>query len=80
MFSDCVSLTSIDVSSFDTSKVTDIGSLFSNCESIISLDIKNFDTSSVIYFNSIFQGCFSLESIIYHTSRTITGSWAFKLS
>ena len=45
MFNGCSRLTSLDVSKFDTSKVTDMGSMFSECSSLTSLDLSNFDTS-----------------------------------
>ena len=42
MFSDCSSLTSLDLSGFDTSKVTDMNHMFTNCFKLTSLDVSNF--------------------------------------
>ena len=63
MFYDCSSLTSLDVSSFDTSRVTDMGSMFNACSSLTSLDLSNFDTSLITSMNAMFQGCSGLTSL-----------------
>jgi surface protein len=47
MFYDCNKLTSIDLSSFDTSKVTNMSYMFDSCSSLTTLDLSNFDTSNV---------------------------------
>ena len=47
MFKGCSSLTSVDVSGFDTSNVTSLESMFSGCSSLTSLDVSGFDTSKV---------------------------------
>lgn len=62
-FSNCVSLTSLDVSNFDTSAVTDMGSMFSGCRGLTSLDLGNFNTSAVTSMNSMFSYCDSLTSL-----------------
>ena len=45
--------TSIDLSSFDTSKVTDMNYMFSNSKAT-TLDVSNFDTSNVTDMNYMF--------------------------
>ena len=47
MFSLCNRLTSLDVSKFDTSNVTDMNFMFFCCSSLTSLDVSKFDTSKV---------------------------------
>jgi surface protein len=47
MFENCSSLTSIDLSGFDTSSATEIRYMFENCSSLTSLDLSSFDTRSV---------------------------------
>ena len=47
MFTACSRLTSLDVSNFDTSKVTNMSRMFANCSSLTSLDVSSFDTSQV---------------------------------
>lgn len=63
MFRDCRSLTSLDLSSFDTSHVTNMNSMFYSCRSLTSLDLSNFDTSQVTYMDSMFNGCRKLTSL-----------------
>jgi surface protein len=63
MFNNCSSLTSLDLSKFDTSKVTDMNSMFYGCSSLTSLDLSKFDTNNVTYMSSMFYGCSSLTSL-----------------
>ena len=69
MFYKCSSLISLDLSSFNTSKVTlfadggSNGGMFSNCSSLTSLDLSSFNTSSVTYMCYMFCKCSSLTSL-----------------
>ena len=63
MFQSCNSLTSLDVSSFDTAKVTNMGYMFNNCTSLVSLDLSSFDTANVTDMSNMFSGCESLTSL-----------------
>ena len=56
MFSYCTSLTSLDLSNFNTSNVTDMSYMFSGCSSLTSLDTSNFDTSNVTNMSYMFAG------------------------
>ena len=47
MFYYCRELTSLDLSNFNTSKVTDMRSMFSICGGLTSLDVSSFNTSKV---------------------------------
>ena len=47
MFSGCSSLTNLDLSNFNISKVTRITSMFNGCISLEELNLKNFDTRKV---------------------------------
>ena len=47
MFMECSNLTSLDVSSFNTSKVINMEYMFGGCTKLTNLDISNFDTSNV---------------------------------
>ena len=47
--------TTLDVSNFDTSKVTNMGSMFSNSQAT-TLDVSNFDTSNVTNMYGMFFG------------------------
>ena len=63
MFSDCSSLTSLDVSHLDTSVVTDMSAMFQSCSSLTSLDVSNFNTINVKNMGSMFSFCSSLTSL-----------------
>lgn len=55
MFFNCSGLTSLDLSNFDTSNVTNMGSMFGGCKSLTSLDLSSFDTSNVTNMNCMFS-------------------------
>ena len=80
MFSYCRSLSSLDLSGFDTSSVTTMSFMFSGCSSLVSLDLSGFDTSSVTTMSSMFEGCSSLVSLDlsgFDTSSVTTMSGMF---
>ena len=54
---------SFDLSSFDTSKVTEMDNMFSGCRSLETLDLSGFDTSSVAFMGGMFNKCSSLQSL-----------------
>lgn len=53
----------IKFNGFDTSKVTDMGSMFSRCRNITSLDLSGWDVSNVTNMFDMFSGCISLTSL-----------------
>ena len=80
MFNNCSSLTSLDLSNFDTSNVTDMDSMFYGCSSLISLDVSNFNTSNVDYMCHMFYGCSKLTSLDlsnFDTSKVNDMDWMF---
>ena len=54
LFSGLCSLTYIDSSRFDTSRVTGMNSMFADCCSLESLDLSGFDTRNVSVFREMF--------------------------
>ena len=59
-----MSITSIgDVSNWDTSNVTDMGSAFAYCSSLRTVNVTNWDTSKVTTFNNMFYKCSSLTEL-----------------
>ena len=81
MFYNCNSLTSLDVSNWDTSNVTDMSSMFFHCSDLISLDVTNFDTSNVTDMSSMFSYCNSLTSLDlsnWDTSNVTDMSYMFR--
>ena len=80
MFDYCNSLTSLDLSNFDTSNVTDMHNMFYYCYNLTSLDLSNFDTSKVTSMNNMFQNCRSLTSLnvsSFDTSNVTDMSYMF---
>ena len=56
-------ITTLDLSNFNTSKVTDMYSMFYNCSSLTSLDVSHFDTSKVTNMGNMFSDCENLTSL-----------------
>ena len=54
MFYSCQSLTTLDVSNWNTSKVTDMSYMFYSCFSLTALDVSNWDTGNVTNMGSMF--------------------------
>ena len=63
MFEKCSPVKTLDLSKFDTSNVTSMGSMFGSCSSLTSLDLSNFNTSNVTNMSGMFNGCSSLTSL-----------------
>ena len=63
MFYGCSSLSSLDLSNFDTSNVIYMKDMFYGCSSLSSLDLSSFDTSNVTFMTSMFSDCSSLSSL-----------------
>ena len=58
MFWKCSSLTSIDLSSFNTSNVNNMQYMFYKCSSLTSINLSSFNTSNVNDMSLMFMGCF----------------------
>ena len=56
MFYNCKSLTSIDLSNFDTSSTTDMNNLFYNCYNLEYINLKNFTDKKSPYITNMFTG------------------------
>ena len=61
MFHECSSLTSIDLSNFNTDNVTDMGGMFYGCSSLTNINLSNFNTNNVTFKLGMFGGCKSLN-------------------
>ena len=67
-------ITKIDLSKFDSSKVTDMRCMFDGLISLKSIDFKNFNTSLVTNMGLMFKNCISLEILdlkCFDTSNVI---------
>lgn len=63
MFYSWESMTSVVLSNFDTSEVTDMSFMFSWCESLKTVDVSHFNTSKVTTLWCMFSSCDLLESV-----------------
>ena len=70
LFKNCFSLTSLDLSNFDTTKVTDMNKMFYGCNLLTSLDLSNFNTKDVTDMSYMFWGCNSLTSLDLSNFKT----------
>ena len=70
MFSYCESLTSLDMSNFDTGNVTNMEGMFYECSSLTSLDLSGFNTENVKSFKEMFFDCVGLTSMDLHNFDT----------
>ena len=80
MFDGCYSLISIDLSSFNTTNITNMRSMFKRCSSLISLDLSSFNTTNVNDIAGMFYNCESLVSIdlsSFKTTNINDMSWMF---
>ena len=80
VFSNCRSLTSLDVSGFNTSNVTNMNSMFIFCSSLTSLDVSHFNTSNVTDMYQLFSNCHSLKTLDlsgFNTSKVIRMDYMF---
>ena len=60
MFAYCVNLVSINLSNFDTSKVSNMQGAFSTCQKIKYINFQYFNDTSLSNNNLLFSGCSNL--------------------
>jgi len=80
LFCNCPTLSSLDISNFDTSQVTDMSLMFKGCP-LTSLDLNHFGTSQVKDMHWMFCDCSSLSSLKisnFNTSQVKDMSIMFK--
>ncbi len=63
MFYDCSSLTSLNLSNFNTNNVKAMNGMFYKCSSLTSLNLSNFNTKKVTEMEDMFENCSSLTSL-----------------
>ena len=70
----------LDLSSFDTSKVTDMGGMFADMRNLTTLDLSNFNTSKVTSMNAMFHNMSNLTALDlsnFNTSKVTDMSYMF---
>ena len=70
MFYRCSSLTSLNLSNFNTEEVTNMSWMFGGCNSLTSLDLSNFKTTNVTNMSYMFYNCSSLIELNLSRFRT----------
>ena len=63
MFRGMSNPTSLDLSNFDTSKVTNMSQMFSDMSNLTTLNLSNFDTSNVTNMESMFRDMSKLTTL-----------------
>ena len=63
MFRDCRSLTSLDLSHFDTKNIEGMYYMFAGCENLTHLDLRSFNTKKVKNMSGMFAGCKKLTQL-----------------
>ena len=61
LFYDCRNINEIDLSNFDTSKVTNMHGMFSSCNNLRFLYFSYINTSNVTSMEYMFSGCNNLK-------------------
>lgn len=55
--------TTLDLSSFDTSKVVNMSGMFEGCSALSTLNLSSFDTSNVTNMREMFSDCTELTTL-----------------
>ena len=73
MFYGCSNLIKLNLSSFNTQNVLDMGEMFNGCKNLKYLDLSNFDTENAIIMISMFHDCSALkkENIITKDAKIL---------
>ena len=80
LFANLTEVESIDLSSFDTSNVTNMSSMFEECYTLTSLNLSSFDTSNVTNMSYMLSECYALTSLNlsnFDTSKVTDMSYMF---
>lgn len=70
MFSNCMNLVSLDLSSLITNNVTNMSNMFSGNENLTSLNLSNWSTNNVTDMSYMFSNCISLIDLDLSSFRT----------
>ena len=63
MFQFCSRIIDMDLTSFDTTNVTNMYGMFSHCKNLKNLDLSSFNTKNVTNMSEMFEYCRNLENI-----------------
>jgi surface protein len=80
LFAGCTNMKSVNLSGFDTSKVTDMCGMFAYCTGLTTLDVSGFDTSKVTDMSEMFvvcEGLTTLDVSSFNTKKVTDMSYMF---
>ena len=80
LFRNLPSCTTIDVTGFNTSRMTDMSYMFYNDNSLMTLDLRSFDTSNATSMSHMFRECQKLVNVDlrrFDTSMVTNMEWMF---
>ena len=63
LFYGCESLTNINLTNFNTEKITNMREMFGECNSLTDINLSYFNTENVINMEGMFNGCYSLLNV-----------------
>ena len=63
MFYECLYISEVDLTHFDTSLVTNMAYMFYCCHSLTSINLSNLNTKNVINLENMFNHCYILVSL-----------------
>lgn len=74
MFYGCETLTKLDVTNLNTTKVKTMSNMFYGCSSLKILDLRGFNTGSIVNLSNMFNGCADLTTIKCNDTWSATNS------
>ncbi len=72
VFSGCISLQSVDLTTWNTSKVITMSRMFYQCYELTELDLSSFSAESVTSMHYMFANCYNLKTIF------VSDSWSLR--
>ena len=80
LFSNCLSLETVNLSGFDTSAFRNYSHMFHNCSKLRALDLSSFSSrAGGAIIDDMLTGCFNLESVTFGAKWAWGGSDGFSL-
>ena len=77
MFKDCSALTSLDLSGWNTSGVSNMNYMFSGCSKLVTLNLGGWDTSAATDMEGLFENCSKLTTIYVGNGWTVEHLYIF---
>ena len=78
MFNQCESLVKIDLSSFNTQNVLDMGGIFSNWRNLVKINLSSFNNEELTCMLWMFTDCINLTEIDLSSFKNVKVLHKFK--